>query len=200
MKLENKFQSAFFYPFLIGVILSIIIVSFIIYLYSNNYLDKKSAEDIYTLEKKFATININSINVLLSNALLKVQVGLHEQLTFYENIASQIDSDNMRLQSTINSDVKNVIELINNSNLINPARENYYSIWFVDTNLTESKLEKKDNLYQQLAVYSQLTQSLYSVWSSMNDILLNIYILFEDTNLFVGYPYKYFSIWLTFYI
>ena len=83
MKLENKFLSAFFYPFLIGIILSIIIVAFIIYLYSNNYLDEKTAEDIYTLEKKYATININSINVLLSNALLKVQVGLHEQLTFY---------------------------------------------------------------------------------------------------------------------
>ena len=125
MKLENKFLSAFFYPFLIGIILSIIIVAFIIYRYSNNYLDKKSAEDIYTLEKKFATININSINVLLSNALLKVQVGLHEQLTFYENIAFQIDSENLRLQSTINSDVKNVVELLNNSNIINPARENY---------------------------------------------------------------------------
>ena len=192
MKLENKFISAFFYPFLIGIIISIIIVAFIIYYYSNGYLDKKTAEDIYTLEKKYATININSINVLLSNALLKVQVGLHEQLTFYENIASQIDSQTARLQSTINSDVKNVIEILDNPDIIKPVREYYYSIWFVDKNLIENKLSKKDNLYQQLAVYSQLTQSLYSVWSSMNDILLNIYILFEDTNLFVGYPYKYF--------
>ena len=184
MKLENKFLSAFFCSFLIGIILSIIIVAFIIYYYSNGYLDKKTAEDIYTLEKKYATININSINVLLSNALLKVQVGLHEQLTFYENIASKIDSENMRLQNSINSDVRSVIELLDNP-ILNPAREYYYSIWFVDKNLTENKLVKKDNLYQQLAVFSQLTQSLYSVWSSMNDILLNIYILFEDTDLFV---------------
>ena len=94
----------------------------------------------------------------MSNALLKVQVGLHEQLTFYENIANQIDTENIRLQSTINSDVKNVIELLNNTSLINPAREIYYSIWFVDKNLTENKLVKKDNLYQQISVYSQLTQ------------------------------------------
>ena len=192
MKLENKFLSAFFYPFLIGIILSIIVVAFIIYYYSNGYLDKKTAEDIYSLEKKFATININSINVLLSNALLKVQVGLHEQLTFYENIASQITTENMRLQSSINSDVKNVMEILDNPSSISSIREDYLSIWFVDRNLTENKLIKIGNLYQQLSVYSQLTQSLYSVWSSMNDILLNIYILFEDTNLFVGYPYKYF--------
>ena len=139
MKLENKFISAFFYPFLIGIIISIIIVAFIIYYYSNGYLDKKTAEDIYTLEKKYATININSINVLLSNALLKVQVGLHEQLTFYENIASQIDSQTARLQSTINSDVKNVIEILDNPDIIKPVREYYYSIWFVDKNLIEKK-------------------------------------------------------------
>jgi hypothetical protein len=191
MKLENKFISAFFCPFLIGIFLSIIIVAFIIYYYSNDYLDKKSAEDIYSLEKKYATININSINVLLSNVLLKVQVGLYEELTFYENIASKIDSDNARLQNTINTDVKNAMEYLDKPNL-NPAREYYYSLWFVDKDLTESKLVKKDNLYQQIAVYSQLSQSLYSVWSSMNDILLNIYFLFEDTNLFLGYPYKYF--------
>ena len=51
MKLEDKFFNAFFYPFLIGIILSIIIVGVILAIYSNNYLDKKSAQDIYELEK-----------------------------------------------------------------------------------------------------------------------------------------------------
>ena len=52
MKLENKFYSAFFYPFLIGIVLSIIIVATILSHYSNDYLDKRSAEDIYSIEKK----------------------------------------------------------------------------------------------------------------------------------------------------
>ena len=86
MKLEDKFFNAFFYPFLIGIILSIIIVAVILAIYSNNYLDKKSAQDIYELEKKYATININSINILLSNFLIKVQIGLQEQLTFYQKL------------------------------------------------------------------------------------------------------------------
>ena len=51
MKSEDKFFNAFFYPFLIGIILSIIIVAVILAIYSNNYLDKKSAQDIYELEK-----------------------------------------------------------------------------------------------------------------------------------------------------
>ena len=78
MKLENKFYSAFFYPFLIGIVLSIIIVATILSHYSNDYLDKKGAEDIYSIEKKYATIKINSQNLLISNILLKIRVYLHE--------------------------------------------------------------------------------------------------------------------------
>ena len=48
------------------------------------------------------------------------------------------------------------------------------------------------NLYQQIATYFQLTQSLYSVYNSMDDILLSIYFLFEDTGVFVSYPFKYY--------
>ena len=108
MKLEDKFFNAFFYPFLIGIILSIIIVGVILAIYSNNYLDKKSAQDIYELEKKYATININSINILLSNFLIKVQIGLQEQLTFYQKIASKITD---RSKSKIGKDVYNVVNL-----------------------------------------------------------------------------------------
>ena len=53
--------------------------------------------------------------------------------------------------------------------------------------------DKESNLYQQISIFTQLTQSLYSVYYSMNDILLNIYFLFEDTNLFISYPYTYFK-------
>ena len=83
MKLKAKLFKSFFYPFLAGVIISIIIVFVILFYYSNDYLDKRSAEDIYTIEKKYSTVNINSVNVILSNILLKVQVGLQEQITFY---------------------------------------------------------------------------------------------------------------------
>ena len=51
MKLEDKFFKEFFYPFLIGIFLSILVVAIILSHYTNDYLDKKSANDIYLMEK-----------------------------------------------------------------------------------------------------------------------------------------------------
>ena len=184
MKLEDKFFKVFFYPFLIGIIISIAIVAIILYHYTSNYLDKKSANDIFLMEKNYAKTNINSINILLSNILLKVQVGLHEQLTFYENIASKITD---RSKSSIGKDIHNIVNIT-----IEEGRKDYISFWFVDRNTLEVT-DKNSDLYQQISVFSQLTQSLYSVLFSMNDILLNIYFLFDQTNLFIAYPFNYFS-------
>ena len=186
MKLEDKFLKTFFYPFLIGIVLSIGIVASILTFYSNDYLDKKSAQDIYNMEKRFATINLNSVNVLISNTLLKVQVGLHEQLTFYDNIASKLKDFS---KTSLGKDVLNALDTFNN---ISEKNLNYTSIWFVDKNTTKLT-NKNSNVYKQIVVYSQLTQSLYSVLSSLNDILMDIYFLFEETNLFIGYPYYYFK-------
>ena len=107
MKLKVKLFKSFFYPFLVGIILSIIIVFVILFYYSNDYLDKKSAEDIYTIEKQYAAVNINSINVILSNVLLKVQVGMQEQISFYEIIASKLTPE-AKLENRITEDMNNV--------------------------------------------------------------------------------------------
>ena len=186
MKLENKFYNAFFYPFLAGITLSIIIVAMILAYYSNNYLDKKSAEDVFNIEKKYAKTNINSVNVLISNVLLKVQIGLKEQLTFYEDIASKITDYS---KSSIG---KNIYNAFNLENELIETDDDYTSIWFVDKNLTNIT-DKSSSLFQQISIFSQLTQSLYSVYYSMNDILMDIFIIFDETNLFVGYPYIYFN-------
>ena len=184
MKLENKFYSAFFYPFLIGIVLSIIIVAIILSHYSNDYLDKKSAEDIYTIEKKYATVNLNSINLLISNVLLKVQVGLHEQLTFYRNLAAK------KTKLLIGKNVFNALK-VGNETFNSEYNIDYASIWFVDKNTIDLTVQD-DVLYQQVAIFSQLTQSLYSVYSSLKDVLMSMYFLFEETNLFIAYPYVYF--------
>ncbi len=146
MKLENKFYNAFFYAFSIGIILSIIIVVVILYYYSNDYLDKKSAEDVFKIEKEYAAININSVNVLISNALLRVQVGLQEQLTFYQNIGSKIKNFS---KISIGKDVYNALTI---ENELIENRINYTSIWYVDRNTT-NLTNKNSNLYQQVSIF-----------------------------------------------
>ncbi len=176
MKLETKFFNAFFYPFLTGVISSIIIVFAILFYYSKNYLDKKSAEDIYSLEMKYATTNINSVNILLSNTLLKIQFGMQEQINFYKNIASKITPEN-KLQNKISEDVKNIKYLLDND-MINSERIDYLSFWFQNKEklqFSDTDEEKLTNLYQQVAIFSKMTQSLYSVILTLNNLLLNFY-------------------------
>ena len=186
MKLENKFYNAFFYPFLIGIIFSILIVGLILFIYLNDYLDKKSAQYIFKLQKKQSTIIINSINVLLYNLLLKIQVGLQEQLTFYLNLASQIKEYS---KSSIGDYIYNALNIEKESE---EKSNDYASIWFVDkyTTIVENK---NSSLYQQISICSELTQSLYSVYSSMSNVLMNIFFLFEETNLFILFPFLYFK-------
>ena len=193
MKLENKFFKAFFWPFLVGIISSSIIVFVILFYYSNDFLDKTGAEDIYKLEKKYATMNINSINVILSNTLSKIQIGIYEQLSFYQSIASKLTPENKE-NNTISEDVKNVKYLLDN-NMRESDRIDYLTLWFVNNkkkDFSDTKEEKLTNLYQQVATVSKLTHSLYSTFSSLNDVLLNIYYYFEDTELFIAYPFKYY--------
>ena len=135
MKLEDKFFKAFFYPFLIGIILSILIISSLLFYYSNGFLDKKTAKNIYYIEKKYATVNINSINILLSNTLLKVQVGLQEQITFYQNIASNLTDENKE-NNTINDYIFNVKYLIDN-HMEKSENVEYLSLWFLDNKKTK---------------------------------------------------------------
>ena len=186
MKLEDKFHNAFFYPFSIGIITSIIIVVSILFHYSNDYLDIKSAEDLFKIEKEYATINIKSVNVLIYNVLYRVQIGLQEQITLYLNIASKITDFS---KSSIGKDVYNALTI---ENELIEDRIDYASFWFVDKN-TIKLTNKTSNLYQQVSIFSQLTQSLYSVYFSMKDVLMNIYFSFDETNMFIAYPYIYFK-------
>ena len=80
MRLEDKFFNTFFYLFLVVISLSLILVSVILFYYSNNYLDEQTSHDIFEMELKYAKSNINSMNVLLSNLVLKMQIVLKEEL------------------------------------------------------------------------------------------------------------------------
>ena len=126
MKLERHCFTAFSYPFLFGILSSIIIVFSILFDYSTDYLDKRTDKDISDIEKKYAITNINSVNILLSRVLLKVQVGLQEQITLYEDIASNLNGKK-KMENKINNYVKNLQYILNN-NLINSEHIDYSCI------------------------------------------------------------------------
>ena len=57
MKLEEKFFNAFFYPFLVAILLSNLIITTLLGLFTNNNLLEKTYNNIINLEKKKRKIN-----------------------------------------------------------------------------------------------------------------------------------------------
>ena len=88
MKLENKFFNSFFYPFLIGVFLSTLIVTIFLGIFTNSYYDYRTLGNIIDLEKKYSKMNIKSVNVILTTILQKNQASMNEQILLYQRIAN----------------------------------------------------------------------------------------------------------------
>ena len=188
MKLEDKFHNVFFYPFLIGISLSIILVVTIITYFSRGFLDENTAKVVYETEKKFARNNIYSANIILTNFLLKIQLILNEQLSFFELAVNSLNTSSDNFDNSSISDVHSVFEDPNSSAI--QDRMDYASLWFVDPNT--KNLKDKENLYNEVFIFSLLTQTMYTSISSMNGLISKFYFIFEDTDLFAVYPYKHY--------
>ena len=197
MRLEDKFFNSFFYLFLIGVFISIIIVSSILLYYSKDFLDKNTSANVYFLEKKFAESNINIMNVLLSNLILKLQVSLQEQITFYENTAKEIMNIPTEYLNFKNKEVYNLHELrnfMNSSYSEFKKRLPFVGFWLLNPSVRT--IDKLDNrMKKQYYAFSLMIQSMYSIINEQNEILKNVYFLFEGTELYLGYPFTYFNSW-----
>ncbi len=65
-----------------------VIISSIVF--TCNYIDKGTRINIIELEKNYSKVNLNSINIIITTYLLKIQSGLNELINNYQNFANQI--------------------------------------------------------------------------------------------------------------
>ena len=188
MNLADKFFSTFFYLLFFGIVSSIIISTIFLFYYSKSILDETTANNVYEVETKYARNNIYKANILLSDLILKVKSVLEEQLSYLEyaektlNLSESIENRKIK-------DVYSVWETPENNEELR-KRIDYGSFWFVDPdtkNLTENEV-----LYNQIFLFSLLTQTMYAGYNSLNGLVLAFYFIFEDTEVFVTFPYKYY--------
>ena len=199
MELFNKFFNNLFYPFLIGIAITIIFVVIMVNINTFNAIDLKTSKNIISIEKKHSKININTISIILINDLIKVQLGLEQQILFYNEFASKFNNSYFSTQN-IQDYLYNYYELkkmnlteINvNRNETDSMRNitDFYSVWFVDQYTTSKNLTKNTTLYTQLLIYSSLIQSIYSFRTSISEIVTGLHFYFESTNLYISFPYK----------
>ena len=189
MKLEEQFFHFFFYPFLIGVSLSAIVIIACSLIFTNNYIDKITGNNIIKLGKEFSEININSANEIISTTLLKIQLNLNELVILYQKLAKSLKANNPKIANRIINDdfLKCVLDLNESYNEDNNQTYNIaYWLLNLETNLTSLKPNSSEK--NQLIVYSSMMQNIFINYYSTNFTIQNFYFYFEHTELFISFP------------
>ena len=191
MKLEAQFFHFFFYPFLIGVACSSIIVIVCSLIFSNNYLDKITGNNIVELGKEYTKININSISELLVTRLLKMQLSLTELILLYQKLSNKLKTGNPNLDRKINEEFLICVLDINDT-LYETFNQSYnMAYWILDLETNLAKIKPNSLEENQLIAFSKMIQNVYSVYYSTNYTGSNFYFYFESTELYLSFPLSY---------
>ena len=188
MKLEKIFFRSFFYPFLIGVLMSMITVTYFLGKFTHNYIDERTGKNVVDLEKEYAEININSVNKILTTSLLKIQISLNEQILYYQKLSNRTkDLTNQK----INDYLKCLLDIDDEFILKNRKKFKYVGFWFIDNNTTFESLEDDSFTKLQLIVFSNIIQNVYTTLEATNTLVPYFYFMFDKTDLFINFPIEY---------
>ena len=184
MKLEEKFFNAFFYPFLICVILSTLIVTIILAFFINNN-DDRTNENIINLEKKYSKMVINQVNNFISTKFQLYQSNLNEIILMYQKMAKEVlnSNQNLKLDTTF---LKCLLPL--DYDFCDENEIEYMAFWLLDNITTEENLDDKIEVKQQLIAYSNIISNINSIYEASRPNVYNYYIYFEKTELYISYP------------
>ena len=186
--LEHMFFKSFFYPFLVSVFLSTLVVTIFLGCFTNNNYDKKTRQNIIDLGKKFSKISINSANVLLSSMLLKLKVGLNEQIIFYQKIAKDLLKDE-KSHKLIRDNLISAVNIDpyfceNNNDIIY-----HTAVWLLDEETTEDNFDdSKREAKLQLISFSNIISSIDSILKATMPNTYSYFLYFDKTEFYASYP------------
>ena len=192
MRLEDKFFNSFFYLFLIAIFFSIIIVMTTLIYFSQDFLDEETATEVIDIEKRYAKANINSMNILLYNIILKLQVNIQQIITLYQNIAGDLlkSSDYLNFTDIDSYNAYEYKEKMKNANEVLIQKLAYTSIWFINNENVNISLVTNETK-KQIYIISMMTPTMNSLIQSNNDLIQSIYFVFDKTDLFSAFPFIY---------
>ena len=197
MKLEDHLYQSFFYPFIVAIALSaaMVIVSSIIF--TNNYFDKGTANNIVELEKNLVKINMNSISVIINSNLMKVQAGLNEVIKAYNIFAKEIIENPEKIRDLNNINdlfFKSVVDSYHDYSIVtdNLNKSEMTALWLNDNITNLSDIKEGTDIAKQLKIFSEILPNTFSTFSASNLTGSNFYFVIEYSNLIVLYPESYY--------
>ena len=197
MKLEDHLYHSFFYPFIVAAALSAAMVIISSLIFTNNFLDKGTGNNIIQLEKNYDKINLNSISLFINTNLMRVQAGLNEVIKSYKILANAMiqKPETINNLNTINElFFKSVVDSYHNYSIItdNLNSSDMTGLWLSDNTTNLSKIKEGSNLAKQLKIFSEILPNMFSSFSASNLTSYNFYFFIEDTDLLILYPQSYY--------
>ena len=191
MKLLQHFYTSFFYIFFMGIILNFISIIIFSIFFTNKYIDKITGENIIQLEKKISKINLNSINVLITTSLAKIQSSLNELIIAYQKSARIIKEGKNTNYNISNKFFKGLLDLTPDFLEQNLNNLEYIAYWVIDENTNETNLKSNSIEEKQIYAFSNIIQNLFSTFTATNSSSICYYFYFDASELFISYPLIY---------
>ena len=193
MKLENIFFNSFFYTFLIGVILSFLIVIIFIFLFANSFYDNRMTQKIVELESQYAKSKIKQANINVLSILLKVQASANEQILFYQKMANKTKDKDIDKLTYHDDNFKVVYDYNKDFLKKNEKNLTYMGFWYIDDSIENFDSINDNRTKKQIISFSHILHNLYSTSVSLanNNSIYKFYYYFEDTNLLLSFPISY---------
>ena len=195
MELESKFFQSFFYPFFIGVILSMISIILFSIIFTNNYIDKKTSLNLIELERNNAKVNLNTIKISLSTFLLKIQASINEIITSYQKTSKAILLNPNLSKNLDDKYLKCALDLNDTEIAQDINKLKYMAYWFLDKGMNKEKLKDNSIEKKQLIAFNQIIPNLFSVFASTNSSIFGFYFYFESSELYLSFPLYADYIW-----
>ena len=192
MELSEQFYHSFFYTFLVGVVLSFLAIAIFSIIFTNTYIDKKTGDNILELEKQFAKVNLNSMNIIITSSITKIQQSLNELISSYIKAANIVkNNENIHINLTYNNFFKGLLSLTPSFLEENKHLMEYIAYWVIDEFTDETNVKPNSTEEKQLYSFSSIIQNIYSTFSSSNYSSICYYFYFDSSELFISYPLIY---------
>ena len=188
MKLGDKLFHSFFYPFFIGVILNMFIIILFSIIFTNNYIDKRTSQNLLQSEKNLAELNLKAIQTSLTSYLLKIQASINEIIISYQKNAKNILLNPNLYQNLDDKFLKCALDL-NDTEIEGHLDDlSYMGYWFIERGIKKSTLKNNSLEKKQLIAFSEIIPNLYSAFGAINSSTFGFYFYFEQSEIYISFP------------
>ena len=192
MKLADKFFNSFFYTYLLGVILSFITTIIFSIFFTTKYIDIKTVDNIVELEQKLSKVNLNSMNVIITSSILKIQSSLNELIIAYQKMARKVkNNDNIKINITNNKFFKGILDLTPSFLEENLDYLESIAYWILDGSTHERNVKSNSTEEKQIYSFSNVVDVLYTNFYATSSTSICYYFYFDSSELFISFPLIY---------